>query len=169
MRLLSLQDLHLLFLKFHPSAVMVQLLVLLLPGLQVVVLIRLNAQHPVQGTPQSGVLGSLLLKQVFPATDVVSVGLFDLLLLDVLLLVLLKSLDDSAKRSHDLFTDNLLVSASDHEWLCTTLEQSDRVERGEMRLLRLHRDDPRLNTVQNHVIYHNSVSQVNRLLHAQNA
>lgn len=95
MGLLSLQDLRLLFLELHPASVMVQLLVLCLPSLYFFLCLGLDAEKPVHEAHELGMLCSLLPQDVFPLVYRLSIGLLNLLLLDVPLLVLLQSLNHS--------------------------------------------------------------------------
>ena len=93
----------------------------------------------------------------------------DLLLLRLALFLrlLLHSLRDSLEGILDLLHDDPFARGVDDERLSATLEDPEAVEGGQVGLLILFRDNPRLDTVEDHLVDSDSIPEVDRFLEPQ--
>jgi hypothetical protein len=78
--------------------------------------------------------------------------------------LLLHPLGDNLQSCEDLVNYYTLICSIDLKWLGTSLKHSHTIESGKMRLLVFLRYHPWLDTVEDHLIHNNSISQVNRFL-----
>lgn len=78
-------------------------------------------------------------------------------------------LGNSFQSTLNLFRHDSLRVSINQQQRSTIVEHLKRVKAGQVRLFILLRNNPRFDTIQNHIVDNNSVSHMNRLLQSQNA